>query len=96
MRPPCGADRYAPAVGGADLLASCQILAAAREGETTDALSSVGRSGPERREGMDDRLRALGYASGSCIGKLLTRAILGEAPDMSLFPVDRFTEREAA
>ncbi len=30
------------------------------------------------------------------VGKLMAQAVLGEAPEMPLFPIDRLLERQAA
>jgi len=37
-----------------------------------------------------------GYTCGPYIGKLLAQAMLGEAPELPLFPIDRLLPAEAA
>jgi glycine/D-amino acid oxidase-like deaminating enzyme len=65
------------------------------EGETADALPVVGPVPSVPRAWIIGCVHS-GYTSGPCMGKLLAQAILGETPEMPLFPVDRLLQREAA
>lgn len=65
------------------------------EAETADALPAIGPI-----PGVDDAWIIgsvhSGYTSGPYFGKLLAQAILGQAPELPLFPIDRLMAKEAA
>lgn len=65
------------------------------EAETADALPVVGPL-PGVPEAWIIGSAHSGYTSGPYFGKLLAQAILGEAPELPLFPVDRLLARETA
>jgi sarcosine oxidase subunit beta len=65
------------------------------EAETADALPAIGPI-PGVPEAWIIGCVHSGYTSGPYMGRLLAQAVLGEAPEMPLFPVDRLLERKAA
>ncbi|MBS0558581.1 MAG: FAD-binding oxidoreductase [Proteobacteria bacterium] len=65
------------------------------EAETDDALPAIGRL-PGVPDVWTIGSAHSGYTSGPYFGKLLAHAILGEEPELPLFPIDRLLVREAA
>jgi glycine/D-amino acid oxidase-like deaminating enzyme len=65
------------------------------EGETADALPAIGPLPNIPGAWLIGCVHS-GYTSGPYMGKLLAQAILGQEPEMPLFPVDRLLEQAAA
>jgi sarcosine oxidase subunit beta len=65
------------------------------EAETADALPAIGPV-PGVPEAWIIGSVHSGYTSGPYMGKLLAQAVLGQAPELPLFPIDRLLAREAA
>jgi glycine/D-amino acid oxidase-like deaminating enzyme len=65
------------------------------ESETDDALPAIGPI-PGLPEAWIIGCVHSGYTSGPYMGRLLAQAILGEAPEMPLFPIERLLEKVAA
>jgi len=65
------------------------------ESETADALPAVGPL-PGVPDAWTIGAVHSGYTCGPYIGKLLAQAMLGEAPELPLFPIDRLLPAEAA
>jgi glycine/D-amino acid oxidase-like deaminating enzyme len=65
------------------------------EAETADALPAIGPL-----PGVPDAWLVgsahSGYTSGPFMGRLIAQAVLGETPDLPLFPIDRLLAQEAA
>jgi sarcosine oxidase subunit beta len=65
------------------------------EAETADALPAIGPI-PGIADAWIIGSVHSGYTSGPYMGKLLAQAILGQAPELPLFPIDRLLQRDAA
>jgi sarcosine oxidase, subunit beta len=65
------------------------------EAETADALPAIGPLPGVPGAWTIGSVHS-GYTSGPYFGKLLAQAVLGEAPDLPLFPIDRLLPMEAA
>jgi glycine/D-amino acid oxidase-like deaminating enzyme len=65
------------------------------EAETADALPAIGPVPGIDGVWMIGSVHS-GYTSGPYLGRLLAQAVLGEAPDLPLFPIDRLLLSEAA
>ncbi len=65
------------------------------EAETADALPAIGPVPGVPGAWIIGSVHS-GYTSGPYFGRLLAQAVLGEAPDLPLFPIDRLLTAEAA
>lgn len=65
------------------------------EAETADALPAIGPVPGVPGAWIIGSVHS-GYTSGPYMGRLLAQAILGQPPDLPLFPIDRLLDREAA
>jgi glycine/D-amino acid oxidase-like deaminating enzyme len=65
------------------------------EAETADALPAIGPVPGVADAWMIGSVHS-GYTSGPYMGRLLAQALLGQAPDLPLFPIDRLLHQEAA
>lgn len=65
------------------------------EAETADALPAIGPIPGVENAWIIGSVHS-GYTSGPYLGKLLARAMLGEPPELPLFPIDRLLAREHA
>jgi glycine/D-amino acid oxidase-like deaminating enzyme len=65
------------------------------EAETADALPAIGPLPGVRNAWIIGAVHS-GYTSGPYFGRLLAQAMLGTAPDLPLFPIDRLSHAEAA
>ena len=65
------------------------------EAETADALPAIGPVSGIPDAWIIGSVHS-GYTSGPYMGKLLAQAILGQAPELPLFPIDRLLQRDAA
>jgi glycine/D-amino acid oxidase-like deaminating enzyme len=65
------------------------------EAETADALPAIGPIPGVENAWIIGSVHS-GYTSGPYFGKLLAQAVLGRAPEMPLFPIDRLLAMEAA
>jgi glycine/D-amino acid oxidase-like deaminating enzyme len=65
------------------------------EAETDDALPAIGPLPGVNNAWVIGSVHS-GYTSAPFMGKLLAQAILGEPPDLPLFPLDRLLQQEAA
>jgi glycine/D-amino acid oxidase-like deaminating enzyme len=80
-----------PALRAAHVLRSWLGL----EAETADALPAIGPVPGAEGAWIIGSVHS-GYTSGPYFGKLLAQAMLGQAPDLPLFPIDRLLHQEAA
>jgi glycine/D-amino acid oxidase-like deaminating enzyme len=65
------------------------------DAETADGLPAVGAVPGVPDAWVIGAVRS-GYACGPYMGKLLAQAVLGERPELPLFPIERLLAREAA
>jgi glycine/D-amino acid oxidase-like deaminating enzyme len=65
------------------------------EAETADALPAIGPVPGVAGAWMIGSVHS-GYTSGPYFGRLLAQAVLGQSPDLPLFPIDRLLHKEAA
>jgi sarcosine oxidase, subunit beta len=65
------------------------------EAETADALPAIGAMPGVPDAWIIGSVHS-GYTSGPYFGKLLAQAMLGEAPEMPLFPIERLLPMEHA
>lgn len=65
------------------------------EAETADALPAIGPIPGVENAWIIGSVHS-GYTSGPYFGKLLAQAVLGEQPELPLFPIDRLLPREHA
>jgi glycine/D-amino acid oxidase-like deaminating enzyme len=65
------------------------------EAETADALPAIGPVPGVPDAWIIGSVHS-GYTSGPYFGKLLAQAVLGQDPDLPLFPIDRLLSKEAA
>jgi len=65
------------------------------EAQTADALPAVGPVPGAGGAWMIGGVHS-GYTSGPYLGRLLAQAMLGQAPEMELFPIDRLLHKETA